>query len=198
MLGGAGVPLHWFGFGGDANRATATTMDEPVIKMLTQLQNVNVSFLETVLRYVVDQLVAAGTLPDMVEEQDSDGQPVMDADGKVQMIRSRDAFDIEPPEMDTTDIAQVGNALQSISNALTNATSENWISTETAQNVFWSLLGHLGYEVDSAQEKRLLATAQQQQDAQPQTDPNTQRMLALAMAGQNGPQPNGSVNAPTS
>ena len=173
-------------------------MDEPVIKMLTQLQNVNVSFLETVLRYVVDQLVAAGTLPDMVEEQDSDGQPVMDADGKVQMIRSRDAFDIEPPEMDTTDIAQVGNALQSISNALTNATSENWISTETAQNVFWSLLGHLGYEVDSAQEKRLLATAQQQQDAQPQTDPNTQRMLALAMAGQNGPQPNGSVNAPTS
>ena len=110
-LGGAGIPLHWYGFGGDANRATATTMDEPTIKMLTQWQNVVECFLETALRYVVDQLVAAGTLPETVEEQDSDGAPVKDDQGNPKMILSRDAFDIQPPEMDTTDIAQVGNAL---------------------------------------------------------------------------------------
>ena len=198
VLGGAGIPLHWYGFGGDANRATAATMDEPIVKMLTYWQDLWTEQMEDLLRFVIDQAVIANSLSEMVEEQDGEGQPVTDGNGNVKMIRARDAFDIETPDMNTTDIVQVSTALQAVSNALSNAQAEHWVSEETAQRTFWLLLSHLGVDVNQAQEQRLLAQAQSDQGNQPQTTPQTQNALALAMMGQNGntPQPNGTGNAP--
>ncbi|MCX5909978.1 MAG: hypothetical protein NTY64_23080, partial [Deltaproteobacteria bacterium] len=39
ILGRFGYPEHWYGGGGDVNRATAAEMDAPALKMLSQKQN---------------------------------------------------------------------------------------------------------------------------------------------------------------
>jgi hypothetical protein len=199
IVGSAGIPFHWFGFGGDANRATAATMDEPVIKMLTYWQDLWVDHMDDVLRYVIDQAVIAGTLPAQVERQDGDGEPVKDKAGNVEMIDARDAVEVVTPDMDTTDIGQVSTALQQVAASLMTAVNESWISDETAQQTFWLLLSHLGVDVDPAQEQRLLQQADQARQAQeqsrPSIDPATQKLLTLAMAGKNG---NGTTDAPHS
>ncbi len=53
LLGGATVPEHWFGGGGDVNRATAGEMGEPTFKILSQRQRLWKASLEQIGTYVV-------------------------------------------------------------------------------------------------------------------------------------------------
>jgi len=53
ILGGATLPEHWYGAGGDVNRATASEMGDPTYKMLAMRQRVWSHILEQVGAYVV-------------------------------------------------------------------------------------------------------------------------------------------------
>ena len=53
VLGGATVPEHWFGGGGDVNRASASEMGEPTFKMYSMRQGFLKRMLEEIGRYVL-------------------------------------------------------------------------------------------------------------------------------------------------
>lgn len=63
ILGRWGFPEHWFGGGGDVNRATASEMDQPALKIMSQKQ-LNVKYiLEDMCTYVRNQACTRGTVP---------------------------------------------------------------------------------------------------------------------------------------
>jgi hypothetical protein len=53
VLGGATVPEHWFGGGGDVNRAAASEMGEPTFKVYTARQSFLKLMLQEIGRYVL-------------------------------------------------------------------------------------------------------------------------------------------------
>jgi hypothetical protein len=53
VLGGATVPEHWFGGGGDVNRAAASEMGEPTFKVYTARQSFLKLMLQAIGRYVL-------------------------------------------------------------------------------------------------------------------------------------------------
>lgn len=55
VLGGATIPEHWFGGGGDVNRSTAGEMDEPTFKILASRQRRIKYMLEEIGTYVLRQ-----------------------------------------------------------------------------------------------------------------------------------------------
>ncbi|WP_347278595.1 hypothetical protein [Plasticicumulans sp.] len=68
LLGGATVPEHWFGGGGDVNRATAGEMGEPTFKVLSQRQRLWKAALEQIGTYVVR--ARRGVLGSVAEDAD--------------------------------------------------------------------------------------------------------------------------------
>src|SRR5680860_1196362 len=101
ILGSVGVPEHWFGSGGDVNRAVGAVMETPTIKMLSRLQRDWQQVMSDVLRYVVDQAVIHGALPAQVAVENADGKRTGE------MIDPRLAFEVVAPDMDTTDMTQL-------------------------------------------------------------------------------------------
>lgn len=68
ILGGSTIPEHWYGGGGDVNRATAAEMGEPTIKLLTMRQRTLRYMLEMVAQYqIFRRLYPTGKLPDMTD-----------------------------------------------------------------------------------------------------------------------------------
>jgi len=65
-----GIMLHYFGDGGDANLATATAMDLPMLKLFEDGQEEFKDMLLAIFMYVVLQAVKAGTLDGTIEERD--------------------------------------------------------------------------------------------------------------------------------
>ncbi len=65
-----GIMLHYFGDGGDANLATATAMDLPMLKLFEDGQEEFKDMLLAIFTYVVLQAVKAGTLDGTIEERD--------------------------------------------------------------------------------------------------------------------------------
>lgn len=59
VLGGATMPETWFGGGGDVNRSTAESMNEPTFKMYSMRQLTLKHMLESIGRYVIYKRAAA-------------------------------------------------------------------------------------------------------------------------------------------
>ncbi|MFT4243550.1 MAG: hypothetical protein QM569_14855 [Acidovorax sp.] len=70
VLGGATVPEHWFGGGGDVNRAAASEMGEPTFKVYSMRQGYLKRMLEEIGRFVLWQAAqASGEKPDWSEDR---------------------------------------------------------------------------------------------------------------------------------
>lgn len=166
VLGSSGIPEHWFGSGGDVNRAVGTVMDTPTIKMLSRLQRDWRDVMTDVLRFVVDQAVEHGALPQMVPLEDSDGNAT---DG---MVEARLAFEVEVPDMDTTDMAQLATTVVQTVQALVVAEDREYISRETARSVFISAIAQIGPDIDPDDEAKRVQeqTKEREQDEQRQRD----------------------------
>ncbi len=150
VLGSAGIPEHWFGSGGDVNRAVGTVMNEPTVKMLSQMQRSFASYLNVIIRFVLDQAIIHGALPELVEVEDSDGNPTGE------MADPRDLFEIVFPDMDTTDIQQSAEALKNVTESLAIAEARGWITPRTLRRVYASVVSMFGPDVDGDEEGRLL------------------------------------------
>lgn len=68
-LGGGTMPEHWFGGGGDVNRAAASEMGEPTFKVYTGRQNYLKLMLEEIGRYVIWQASPGTATPDWSDEK---------------------------------------------------------------------------------------------------------------------------------
>lgn len=140
-LGGATIPEHWFGGGGDVNRATAGEMGDPTFKMFSMRQKFLKYMLESIGFYVLRQNELAN----------SRGEPDPEDD----------AFSVEAefPELTTRDTAKYAQALQQVIAAAAIAVSNKFISSETAIRLINSISERLGVEIDATTELQAVIDA---------------------------------------
>ncbi|NOZ81261.1 MAG: hypothetical protein GXP63_06340 [DPANN group archaeon] len=128
ILGARGLPEHWYGGGGDVNRATAAEMGLPTMKMLSARQQKVKHMIESLFTFVIRKALDARYL--QVPEDEAF------------------AFSISIPEIEQMDIAKYSTALQQLTASLVSAKTMGWIDDETAQKAYAFGLAFLGFEYD--------------------------------------------------
>jgi hypothetical protein len=128
VLGGAAIPEHWVGGGGDVNRATAAEMGAPTEKSFTAKQRVIRYVLSDVLAMQIERGIAARALPDNDETR---------------------KFSLVMPDLNTRDISRVSTGLQQVTAGMVLARQQGWLSDDVAARVLTSMLTHLGVEADA-------------------------------------------------
>lgn len=132
-LGGATMPEHWFGGGGDVNRASAAEMGDPFFKMATMRQTTLRYMLQEMGSYVLYQrALKSGQQPEW-------GEPAW----KVVA---------EFPEMVTKDVAKIAAALQACVVAVASAIESGLITRETGLKIIAVAARRLDVEIDPAAE----------------------------------------------
>ena len=126
ILGGAGLPEHWFAEGGEVTRATAAEMGEPTIKRLTSRQRYFKHMIEFIFRFVLDQARQAGVLTE----------------------RNRLEFSITVPEISVRDMTRASASLNQVAQSLALAEDRGWIDKEGAKKLFSLVASHLGVETE--------------------------------------------------
>ena len=149
VLGGATMPEHWFGGGGDVNRAVGAEMADPTMKILTMRQRVWKHILESIGRYVLYKSLdaAAGKEVDWSAPE-----------WKVQAIF---------PELATKDTTKYAAALAQVVAACVSAIAAQLMSQEYAISLIGAVAARLGVEADAEEE---LLKAQQQASARAEAD----------------------------
>lgn len=156
VLGGGTIPEHWFGGGGDVNRAVGAEMGEPTFKMFSMRQKTIKHILESIGIYVLRQnaLVHGGAEPDLEDE----------------------AFEVEAifPEMTAKDTSKYAAALQQVVVGAAIGVEKGLITEETAIKLINAISGRLGIEIDAAEElKNAKDAASKKAEGDVFTDPIT-------------------------
>lgn len=146
VLGGMGLPEHWYAEGGDVNRATATAMAEPTRKMLDDLQRDWRHILTDVFQTQTDYATLYGGLPAELPVQDSDGNDTTD------MRPARACFTVDMPDLSPADTEQVVGTIATIATTLSVAEDAGYVSHPTAQRAFLTLLSQVGVEINVDEE----------------------------------------------
>lgn len=134
VLGGSTLPEHWFGGGGDVNRATGDSMGEPTFKVFSMRQRDIKYVLEEIGRFVLRQKSIA----------EGNGEPDFgDASLAVEAIF---------PEMVSKDTTRYAAALQQVVAACAQAVERKFLSEAMAVRIIASVAGRLGVEIDAEQE----------------------------------------------
>jgi hypothetical protein len=128
IMGRWGYPEHWFGGGGDVNRATASEMDLPALKMLGRKQLQVKYILEDMLGYQVRQARNARYLR------------VTDDEAK--------QYSVTTPEMASKDIAKFSTAAAQMATAIAGAEMQGWVDKETARKLWASIVSFTGVDID--------------------------------------------------
>lgn len=131
VLGGATMPEHWFGGGGDVNRAVGAEMAIPTMKILTMRQRVLKHMLESIGRYV---LLKAS------KDTEIDWS---DAKNKVQAIF---------PELSEKDLTKQTSALSQVAAACASLVTQGLLSEKSAITLISIVASKLGLEVDPEDE----------------------------------------------
>lgn len=146
VLGGSTIPEHWYGGGGDVNRATASEMDEPTYKMFRRRQLLWQAIIEAEARHVVrSRLAASGR----------DARKIPD-----DMMPNA-----EFPPMQAIDVSRYAQALAQVVAAVASAVERGLMTEETAVTLIAGIAAKLGVEIDAADELEQARTAREQRDA---------------------------------
>ncbi|CAN5438737.1 hypothetical protein BH10PSE18_BH10PSE18_18970 [soil metagenome] len=142
VLGGGTVPEHWFGGGGDVNRASASEMGEPTFKVLTARQSHLKIMLEEIGRYVLWMSSRDTTTPD----------------------RSQDKWQVTAvfPELMNKDVTKFAAAMQSVVGAVTQMIEAGLLTEETALKIVADVAQRFGQDFDAKTE---LENARKERDA---------------------------------
>jgi hypothetical protein len=126
------IPEHWFGGGGDVNKATSMEMGTPVFKMMSSRQ-----------RYVCSMFTFLGN--DIIREADKRGllQGVPDDQKKCRA---------EAPEMVSKDLAKFGTVINQFSASLISMVTNKLLSRETAIKSFAFAVELIGFKIDPEEE----------------------------------------------
>ncbi|MBC7964238.1 MAG: hypothetical protein H7Y05_15000 [Steroidobacteraceae bacterium] len=127
ILGPKGIPEHWVGGGGNVNRATASEMDLPVLKMLGRRQKTVKHILEQIADFVIASALNARYLRIKPEEA---------------------TYEIQTPEISSKEVGPQATALQSLSVSLTAAQANGWIDQATARKMFAFGCDFVGFKYD--------------------------------------------------
>lgn len=139
VLGGGTIPEHWFGGGGDVNRAVGAEMGEPTFKMFSMRQKTLKHMLESIGFYVLRQAALAK----------GDGEP----DPEDVACEVEAVF----PELTARDTSKYAAALQQVVVAAGLAVEKRFITATTAIRLINAIAERLGVGIDAGAE---LAAAQ--------------------------------------
>lgn len=132
VLGGATLPEHWFGGGGDVNRSTGESMGDPAFKVMSMRQRVIKHILEEIGRYVLRQKAVA-------EKLNIDfGQPDQQVNATF-------------PEMISRDTTKYASALQQVVTAVAMAVDRKFMASGLALQIIAAVAGQLGVDIDPDQ-----------------------------------------------
>ncbi len=175
VLGGATVPEHWFGGGGDVNRSSASEMGEPTFKVYSARQGVLKLMLEEIGRFVLWQSSRTGE-PDW-------------GDAKWQVTAKF-------PELVNRDITKFASAMQTVATTSILLIDAGLLTQERALKLVADVAGRFGQEIDAADElaKARLELAQRQKTAAAADSFNLPADLQNELAGQTKPNPNFAAN----
>jgi len=134
VLGGATIPEHWFGGGGDVNRATGESMGEPTLKIFTIRQRFVKHLLQTMGRYVIRQHLLAR----------ENGEPAFDD--------PRLTVSAVFPEMTARDTTKYAAALVQVVTAVNMAIDAGRMSEATGLQLIAAVAAQLGVDIDPAAE----------------------------------------------
>lgn len=137
ILGGATMPEHWYGGGGNVNRATAGEMGEPTFKIYSMRQGLWKLILQDMGRYVLRQAVIAG------------GGKEPDWNDEANQVEA--LF----PEMTASDTTKWAAALQQVAVSMVASMNARLLTRSTATRLLGAVAGRLGVEIDA--EKELVA-----------------------------------------
>ena len=150
VLGGATMPEHWFGGGGDVNRAVGAEMAEPTFKIYSMRQRYLKHMLESIGRYVL----------------------LKATDGRIDWGDPDYAVEAQFPELAVKDTTKYAAALQQVAVACTTAITNKLMSREYAVKLIGAVAARLGVEVDPAAElKKAEAEASKIEEADTFTTP---------------------------
>ena len=136
LLGGLAFPEHWYGGGGDVNRAAASEMGEPAFKALAMEQNLWSEILCRLASFVVWRW------------QDPTGASAPDPADPDPDLTPR----AEWPELVDRDLTKHSMALQQTVSAGVLAIDRGLLSEETVTRMIASVAARLGVEIDPAAE----------------------------------------------
>ncbi|NOY63599.1 MAG: hypothetical protein GXP10_10715 [Gammaproteobacteria bacterium] len=129
ILGGFGLPEHWYGGGGDVNRSTGESMGEPTFKLLSMRQCELKAILKSVGVYVLRQRrLATGAEPEMDD-------PLYD-------------LEVIFPEMTSKDTSRYATSLQQVTVAVGMLISQGLVTEATGLRIVDAIAGRLGVEFD--------------------------------------------------
>lgn len=136
IIGGATIPEHWFGGGGDVNRATAGEMGEPAVKVFTMRQKQIGFILSQVVTYVIHTRlrVLYGATVD-------------------QSDRSED-YEVTAkfPELTAKDTTKYAAAFAQVVAGTVTAVDRGLLSEQSAVALIGLVAGQLGLEIDPEEE----------------------------------------------
>jgi len=151
VLGGSTLPEHWYGGGGDVNRATAAEMDEPTYVVFRRRQLFWQAILEAEARHVLRERLRS-----------------LGRDWRVEFARPEMKLRAVFPTMKAADVTRLSQALGQIVAACAAAISQGLMTDETALRLIVSIADKMGVEIDAEAEleaAREAARARKEADA---------------------------------
>ncbi len=125
VAGGAGLAKTWLAEPEDANRATSLTMAEPVRRRVQGVQRLWLAYQTELVRYAVDQAVAARRLPATVEATDP-------RTGQTYEIPASQSVQVTGPEVAAADAQITAQVLLNLSTGLEKLVSIGALSKEAS------------------------------------------------------------------
>ena len=138
ILGGLGLPVHWFGRGDETNRATAQAQGDPTWRSLEHSQLVVKRLFERMLEFVRDQAIIAGRY-----------RPKANADLEVTL---------QMPEMTARDFGAQSAALTQVAGALVVAMDAKLMNREQAIEVWVRAVSEMGIDLTPIEVEEEMAT----------------------------------------
>lgn len=167
---GAGVPDYWLNASVDPNRASAEAMAVPVLRDMEDMQQEIANAVRFMVRFVLDQAVLHGTLPE--------GEDL--------------TFDVEMPPLGDRQAAQNAAALQQVTAAVATLVAEKLLDRDTAIRLIAIMIRLLGIEADASEIVERLDDEEAEQASNPPPTPiaglpRPEDLIALATNGQAPP-----------
>jgi hypothetical protein len=177
---GAGLAKTFLAEPEGTNRATATSMAEPVRRRIDGVQRKWFEYVNEMAAFAIDRAVASRMLPAMVESRNR-------ADGTTEMVPARDAVTIVGPEIAASNAEVSATMLLNLGQAIESMRAAGVLSGEAA-----ALLVQRGWEIFTGEQFR--AELAMQLDAQPNDPANMADTIDIVRGRRKARQP---LPAPT-
>jgi hypothetical protein len=129
ILGTKNIPEHWFGGGGNVNRATAGESNDPILAWIGKRQQ----FLKQVLKTLIDEAIASAVATGYLLDVPAD---------------ELHNYDIQVPEATNKDVTKVAAAVQQLVAAMAMAATNNWLDQPNAVKLFAFIMEMIGFAID--------------------------------------------------